>query len=231
TRLNPIVVTPINRMGVPSRQALRHAMTLLEICRIDQYSPETVKALLVAIHMLGVALGMGGAFIADYCILTIMRRRVIEAVHVEFLSHLSHLVMVGLALLWVSGLGFLFWYARYTPDALNNPKFPAKIFIVSILTLNGAILHLQVFPFLNSLVGRRLFAGPPVSVLVALLFFGAVSFASWLFPFLFAVLPTADFAHSSWHYYATYLIGLCVVFSLMLLALPFLFIRREPASN
>jgi hypothetical protein len=58
---------------------------------------------------------------------------------------------------------------------LSKPKLLTKITVVTVLTLNGILLHLVVFPMLSN--GHR---NPRLAATVAS-FFGAVSTASWVY--------------------------------------------------
>ena len=81
-----------------------------------------------------------------------------------------------LVLLWATGIplvGFsLGWQFGALPD---NPKLMAKLIVVVILTLNGALLHSVAFPMLEGRGRDRRRSAAVASVL------GAVSTVSWFY--------------------------------------------------
>jgi hypothetical protein len=64
-------------------------------------------------------------------------------------SFVMRLVGAALLLLWLSG-GLLMWLGHQdNPEYLHNPKLIGKLWLVALLTLNAAWLHLQTFPWLT----------------------------------------------------------------------------------
>lgn len=118
-----------------------------------------VSTALLTIHLIGVALGLGGATIGDIAILRSLWRS--EPQPREHLIHLSQSIWLGLALLGVSGVAL---FALKPSDYLHSSGFIAKMILVAGLTANGIFLH------------RRL---PRLRVSTATLFSGAVSIVSW----------------------------------------------------
>ena len=104
------------------------------------------QTLFTIIHLFGVAIGAGGAFVSDIMFFSSVRDRVISKAEMRFLKLTSKMVWTGLAILFFSGAGlFLLDMNRY----LNSDKFLAKMSIVCIIVLNGAIFHASHIPRLS----------------------------------------------------------------------------------
>jgi hypothetical protein len=124
------------------------------------------------------------------------RQRSIDAQH---LKSAMRTVSVGLAVLWASGLVLVGFAATASPGPwVPSAKLSAKLVVVSLLTLNGWVLHARVFPrLLRELESRTLSPQRLGALPVAL---GAFSSASWIFASflgvarpLAPVLPLAGF--------------------------------------
>ncbi len=160
------------------------------------------RSLLLGTHLLGVVLGLGGATYTDIFFFRFLRDLRISAREAEVLGTISQVVWLAIGILFLTGL-FL-----YLPDmdALNHsPKFLMKMVVTAVLTVNGALLHFFVTPYLlqisfgdaaprtasspgmapklprpaNNLHGTRRLA-------YAL---GAVSITSWYLAFFLGLLP------------------------------------------
>lgn len=172
---------------------------------------------LLTMHMLGLALGLGGALMLDLYACQFLVRRKIGTSAVEIFAQLSVLVAVGLGLLWISGAALLVRAVSLDPGALADPRIWAKLSIVFILTLNGIVLHRKVFPRIATQVGRRLFDAMSRRERCACASAGAISSVSWLFPMLFACVERCHSMASSAQlfgiYFGTY--AVCVLLAAM----------------
>ncbi|SFH07674.1 hypothetical protein [Methylobacterium gossipiicola] len=150
--------------------------------------PIRLLTVFVAIHLIGLCFGLGGATMLDFWILRWMRQGSMPPEIKRSFLFISKVVTVGLAALWLSGLGLLAIYALEAPEKLANPKLWAKILVVLVLTLNGAIIHALVLPSVVRDISRPMFEG--VSRPTAGIFFvsGAVSGVSWYFAFALGVM-------------------------------------------
>ncbi len=82
----------------------------------------------------------------------------------------------ALALLLVSGAAVIWLDTGFQLEEIAaRPKLVAKIIVVSVLTVNGALLHLVLFPMLAGPAART----RPAAILASVL--GAVSSVSWLY--------------------------------------------------
>jgi uncharacterized membrane protein len=95
------------------------------------------------VHLVGIALGVGGATITDVFFFKFLKDFRISHEENDVLRSLSQVIWFALGLLVVSGIGL------YLPDAslLNQtPKFIVKVLAVAVIILNGAFLNLIVSP-------------------------------------------------------------------------------------
>lgn len=90
------------------------------------------------IHLIGMALGAGGAFMSDALFFYFLKQRDFSERNIAILKVGSKMVWLGLATLFISGL-LLFSTA---PEAyLHSSRFLIKMTIVLVLTLNGLVFH------------------------------------------------------------------------------------------
>lgn len=141
--------------------------------------PVRALTVLTEIHLLGVCFGLGGATMLDFWILRWLRRGDLPGEVARIFRFVSKVCTVGLAMLWLSGLGLLALYAVETPDKLANPKLWAKLTIVLVLTLNGVVIPSIVLPNTLSDVRRPLLEGASGLRAVTFLMSGAVSGVFW----------------------------------------------------
>lgn len=155
--------------------------------------------LLTAGHLLGVAFGLGGALILDAALLRTLRGASVDSGTVALSRHLSFFVKLGLALLWVTGIGFLVTADGGPAAVFANPKVAAKLAIVIALTLNAVAIEWVALPLVVRNLGRPLLADVSPAGRIGLVVAGAVSAASWVVPFVLGiakgwnfVVPAAD---------------------------------------
>ncbi len=150
-----------------------------------------IKGILSFGHLVGLVLGLGTtAYLDGGCFLSILRGSwngyrffmsgTLFAIATKF-------VIIGLALLWVTGCGFLLHYSVFDPGKLANPKLYAKLAVVVVLTVNGYALHHLVLKRVVAMDGCDQLLRTKVGPLC--LFSGAVSSASWIGAFLLGALP------------------------------------------
>ncbi|KNG94846.1 hypothetical protein [Pseudaestuariivita atlantica] len=105
-----------------------------------------------SVHLIGLALGFGLAMFADATAFrTILRP--ITAADLERLHNLHTAILIGLGVLWASGLGLL--YARTGFDlSAFAPKLFVKLGVVILLTLNALTIGSVAMPMFVRGVGR-----------------------------------------------------------------------------
>lgn len=125
--------------------------------------------ILVFIHLFAFAFAIVMIISEDVKLLTSKK------IDVEELHSLAKKVSYLLGILWITGIGLLALKPGLDLSLiLANSKLAAKVTIVSILTINGILLHLIVFPSFNSeRKAKRMVALSSV--------LGAISTTSWIF--------------------------------------------------
>lgn len=111
----------------------------------DSFVPllASYKTVIGIIHLLGFALGLGGATLTDVFFFRSLRDFKVSETEAETMNTVSQVIWFGLGLLVISGLGLYFPNA----EALNqNPKFLIKALIVGVILVNGFLLNLIVSP-------------------------------------------------------------------------------------
>lgn len=172
------------------------------------------KTLFLVVHLIGLALGVGGAIMSDLMFFRSIHDWRISKTEMEFLTLASWAVGIGLVLLIMSGLGmFSLDTARY----LASTKFLAKMTVVGILAVNAVVLHFWLVPHFkhvakNNLSTRTSFAERRPVILGA----GVISIVSWL-----SALVLGAFRSIPWPYETIMMIYLCVVFCGFIFALVF----------
>ena len=154
---------------------------------------QIVKAVLLFVHLIGLALGLGAATLLDLLVARMLVAGKIAPSQPAFIEFAAAVVTAGLALLWLSGLGLLAYYSAFDLTALQNPKVWAKVAIVAVLTLNGLFIHAAVLPLIRRQAGRGLFDGISEVRKSLLLTAGAVSITSWFVPVFLAVSRPLNF--------------------------------------
>lgn len=95
--------------------------------------------LLLTLHFIGLALGLGGAFVADYSFFRSVRQADrISPETVTWMRSFSRMVWAGLALLAISGVGLV---SMNPTHYLHSTGFLFKMFLVLILIVNGLFLN------------------------------------------------------------------------------------------
>lgn len=146
-----------------------------------------ILTLLVALHLLGLCFGLGGATMLDVWIVRWMRWGSLPVEIARTFHFISGAVAIGLGLLWLSGIGFLILYAMESPEKFQNPKLWAKVLVVSVLTINGMIIHAFVLPEVLRDVSRPLLAGVSRGMSAIFLASGVVSAVSWYTAFALGI--------------------------------------------
>ena len=116
-----------------------------------------VYNIVVIIHLVGLALGVGGATTSDFFFLKSIRDKKITATEFSFLHAASRVVWAGLTVLFLSGVAFIVMNQLQSPgsDLLYTEKMKVKLVIVGLIFLNGLIMHLFFFPFMKKHIDKQ----------------------------------------------------------------------------
>lgn len=153
-----------------------------------------MKTLLVYAHLLAACVSVGILLLQDLSLAKSRGNSLSEKAVAE-LRTAADIMFVVLVILWITGLALVVTgYLENPQQYLMNPKLWAKFTVVSILTLNGLLLHYFSFPRVIAR-GGLLARSPLEQTLIAIT--GAISSCSWLFAcFLGIARP--------WNYTANY---------------------------
>lgn len=139
--------------------------------------PHTV---LVAMHLLAVAVRLGVALLADWVVLAKLTFRIVTPRNARQLADLSLVVAAGLVLTWITGLMLVICNALAAPASIMNEKLWAKFVIVVALTVNALLLHKIALPMVQARIGRPLFDKPFSRALLISTLLAAISSTSWV---------------------------------------------------
>ena len=153
----------------------------------------TLLTVLKLMHLAGLVMGFGAAALADF---TVLREAIFKPIRqqtIDMVRGLSHIVFVGLALLWASGIALVWLRASADPHMLMNQKIWAKVAIVCILTVNGIAVHGFAFRELQSRCGLRLFNLQQPEQMGKLSLIAAISSVSWMMPIVLGTATELNF--------------------------------------
>lgn len=151
----------------------------------------TYKIILL-IHFIGFIVGFGAALVSDYLFITFAKDHIINKFEAGTLKKISGLVWIGVIIFTISGI-FLF---LGKPDfLLNSQSFIAKIFVVSIVIINGAFLHFKVSPQIRNLKFEDDIDKKDKALRLRALLGGFISISSWTTVLILAV--TKGYGHTT----------------------------------
>jgi hypothetical protein len=144
------------------------------------------------LHVLAVVIGMGGAIITDMFFIYFGYNKLISREENKVLKIASHLVVVGLIFIIFTGaMLFISNIDKY----LNSAKFLTKITVVTMLSINGLILHLLVF---KNLAKKHFLDAKKYKKYRLLAFIcGAVSVVSWFSAISLGILDSIAISFAS----------------------------------
>lgn len=165
-----------------------------------------LKMLLVYGHLLATCIALGRVLQADHKLWG-WRKEALNQVQREYLEETQKIATLALLALWATGL--LLVLQGYLDDGiayLLNQKLWAKVTVVALLSLNGALLHRIGFPLLQ----KAPFVLLPGSARNRLALLGALSMSGWLFASFLGVAR-------AWNHVLPYLhlMGAFAAFSLL----------------
>lgn len=146
------------------------------------------RSLFAIAHILGMALGLGGATIVDILFFKFLKDFRISEWEADVMRALSEIIWFALSVVVLAGFFLYFPEA----DALNqSPKFLAKMLVVLAIIINGAFLNLFISPKLVEISFREEHDRAPGGLrrIRKLAFaLGAVSLVSWYSAFILGMI-------------------------------------------
>ena len=153
-----------------------------------------LSSLYTIFHLLGVALGLGGALMSDSMFLKSLKDMKISKTEMGFLQGGSAMVWLGLIILIISGA---LLFSLNTERYLDSDKFLAKMTIVGIILLNGLFLHISLVPRLRRHIEGHLPSSDEFMRKRLYLFTsGAVSLVSWLSALVLGALHKVPWSYA-----------------------------------
>jgi len=151
-----------------------------------------IKTVYFIVHFLGLALGVGGAFVSDVIYMTSLKDKKITTDEMNIISVGGNVVWGGLLLLTISGL--LLMSLDWTSYIVST-KFIAKMIIVLLIALNGVVIHHFYLPRMKKLVGEDLSQHSEFKRMSLFLYVsGALSFVSWVSATILGVFKGIPFS-------------------------------------
>lgn len=147
--------------------------------------------IMLGAHLLGFALGLGGATISDIAFFKALRKNVLTTEQFAFLQTLSKVIWTGLILLIASGatIFYLIYAEQGSLPLLASPKWQAKLTFVAVVLLNGFVFRFVILPALKELIGQPLSLAINKALRIRLAIAGTISILSWYSIFLISLLP------------------------------------------
>ncbi len=103
-----------------------------------------IYTLLIIVHLIGAALGVGGATFVEIFLTKSLMDGVIDPTESSFLKITYRVVRIGLVLSLFTGFGFVVLYiAEGQSFKLYNPVLWAKLTVVSIIAVNAILLQMH----------------------------------------------------------------------------------------
>ena len=177
-----------------------------------------LKTLFIAVHLIGVVLGLGAASIADFYIYKSARAKSVSQLHIDSVKMLSSIVTVGLALTLASGIAFIVRYYCVQPEMLLNPKLHAKLFIVLLLAFNAIYIHRIVLPRYYNSFQHNLISSLSRNNLLCFITSAAVSVTGWWWSFFLGVARELNFTYPTSVFLYLYFASIATVFCVGIIA-------------
>lgn len=143
------------------------------------------KQIIFALHMLGVAFGLGGATITDYTFFRAVKDKKLSEDEHHLLKGLSNIIWAGIVLLVLTGIAL---FVPQSASLLQSAKFIAKMCAVAVVIINGVLLTALITPRMRTFDYTFQEASPNAFHRLSFSL-GAVSASSWYSAFILAFLP------------------------------------------
>ncbi|MEX2054859.1 MAG: hypothetical protein WD972_01630, partial [Candidatus Andersenbacteria bacterium] len=143
---------------------------------------------ILALHLLGIAFGLGGASITDTLFFKFLKDWRISHEESNVMKTLSQVIWLGIAIVVVSGVGLYLPQADYLN---HSSKFLLKMVVVGVIIVNGAFLNLFISPQLTSISfgGPNYMARGKLHRLRQIAFaLGSISATSWYTAFILGIV-------------------------------------------
>lgn len=183
-------------------------------------------------HVVGLVLGFGSAITIEVVMLRSLMSARTSPLVLDAVVQASKLTTLGLALLWLTGIGFMLYYLEFSPEKLANEKIYAKMVIVLLLTINGWCIHRYLLPLLWKYSGKQVLAVARLRDVLLFALCGSVSAVSWFFPVVFGLNPELNGTYSIANLLGQYMlaVGLIAAVSVSFAVWQFRLVRQRAAE-
>lgn len=142
-------------------------------------------------HLIGVAVGAGAAYMGDILFLASAEDRVFSKDETHLMHTAGLVTWAGLGLLVVSGLGL---FLQDPGTYIQSSKFITKMILVGIIALNGIALHEAHMPNIKKIIGLKIHTHPDFKKNSHLMqFSGAISVTTWTTVIILGALRSIPF--------------------------------------
>lgn len=147
---------------------------------------ELTRLAIVYIHLIACCAAIGLILTSDLAMVKkLIKGNAAAPDDIDHLHHVKQVVSLSLIALWITGIAIIALDVSVKGlEYFANPKLQAKIVIVSLLTLNGILLHRSVMPSIERF--GSLLKLPTAPLMVAI-FSGAFSAVSWFYAAMLGV--------------------------------------------
>lgn len=152
---------------------------------------------LITLHIVGVALGVGGATISDFAFLKFLKNGKITKGEFDLLKIISNVVWSGVFILAFSGFGIFLFLRIVSPESvfIYDPRMLAHLTIFLVILLNGILMHIKVLPLIEKNTESSLASEELCSKLTVAFTAGAISIVSWYTNLFLGSLRGLDFSY------------------------------------
>ncbi|MDA2922666.1 vitamin K epoxide reductase family protein [Patescibacteria group bacterium AH-259-L07] len=140
------------------------------------------------LHLLGMAIGLGGATISDVFFFKFLKDFRISSQEAAVLHTLSQVIWFTLGFIILTGFGL---YLPEAQELIRSSKFLVKMLVVLVIIINGAFLNLLISPKLIHISFKQKHDHRKGELLYLRRFafaLGAISLTSWYSAFVLGIL-------------------------------------------
>ncbi len=140
-----------------------------------------LQTILVTLHLIGFAFGVGGATSSDLVFLRAIKNGKISRDEFNIIKTLSTIVWASVVLLLVSGAALMAWqqYQIGEVPRFGWSFFQLKMVAFAAVVINGIVFHYLVFPQFKKAIGKSFRSAAMKMKYPLFAITGAVSIVSW----------------------------------------------------
>lgn len=141
----------------------------------------------LVLHILSAMVAVGAVTVTDYLHIIGLKSKRREQKLMFVYPHLARMIQIAIVGVILSGAGLLY----FKPELLQSELFQFKMVLFAIVILNGAFLHIKIYPAMVAAVKEQ---KPLTSeVLFSSSFSGALSVVTWYSILILAIIKPLAF--------------------------------------